>query len=63
MDDELFDIMKKKKSNTNFIRLERGGTVESARISAKESTRRRNRPRRYSGQESTRTKKDHVWSI
>ena len=30
--------------------------VVSARISAKESTRRRNRPRGYSGQEDTRTK-------
>ena len=47
---------KKKKCNINFIRLKRGGTVVSARISAKESTGRRNRPRRYPGQEDTKTK-------
>ena len=56
MDDELFGIMEKKKCNINFIRFGRGGTVVSARISAKESTGRRNRPRRYSGQEDTKTK-------
>jgi len=45
-----------KKCDINFIRLERGGTVVSARISAKESTRGRSMLRGYSEQEYYRAK-------
>ena len=47
---------KKKKNDINFIRLERGGTVENARISAKESTRGRSMLRGYSEQGYYRAK-------
>ena len=54
--DERREKMKKKKCDINFIRLERGGTVVSARISAKESTRGRSMLRGYSEQEYYRAK-------